>query len=136
MGLRIAYSSIFLALETFPVNVCFCSTLVLFQPLLMFWLQVPGFGLLDRITTKSQNQHRIIIILTTTTTTVIVIFNLPAILTHCLGRISSKNLRGSGEGCVSESGLLMLDLHILTCERLASGPYFEMLEGPCREGTG
>lgn len=93
MGLRIAYSSIFLAVETFPVNVCcfvcFCSTLVLFQPLLMFCLQVPGFGLLDRISIAL-----LLIPTTTTTTTVIVIFNLPAILTHCLGRTSSKNLCG------------------------------------------
>lgn len=52
----------------------------------MFCLQVPGFGLLDRI--------NIALLLITTTTTVIVIFNLPAIPTHCLGRISSKNLCG------------------------------------------
>lgn len=88
----------------------------------------------SRVWAFGQNQHRIIII---TIITVIVILNLPAVLTHCLGRISTKfvgELRGGKEGSVFESGLLMLDLHALACGRSASGPYFEMLEGPRREG--
>lgn len=137
MGLRIAYSSIFLAVETFPVNVCcfvcFCSTLVLFQPLLMFCLQVPGFGLLDRISIA------LLLIPTTTTTTLLLLFliSLPSWLTAWVGqaaRIFVGELRGNKEGCVSESGLLTLGLHVLACGRLASGPYFEILEGPRREG--
>lgn len=86
----------------------------------------------SRVWAFGQNQHRIIII----TATVIVIFNLPAVLTYCLGRISTKNLcgrtqRGQRRLCVwVRSAHAGLDLHVLACGRLASGPFFEMLEGP------
>lgn len=68
---------------------------------LLFWMFLFNFGFVStpsdvlspssRVWAFGQNQHGIIIIITTTVT---VIFNLPAVLTYCLGRISTKNLCG------------------------------------------